>query len=208
MERPDAQFHGGRGERFMDQMDCNPKDPFSGGDHEGTSQGRFHQGGVHQVKDQESEVVPNLMIVEETESGALNQSTNIDYGKKEVQEGEGNEMAGHKDESSYTASVTNEIDHMLIADEDEWQLRARLKGKEIMGVEDVKVGEKSYVPLVCHKCKGTGHMARDCRSNWQAERGTKQHVDHGVGGKKNLCDLVAPLCAIQVEGRSFFCILD
>jgi hypothetical protein len=51
-------------------------------------------------------------------------------------------------------------------------------------------------------------MARDCRSNWPIERGGRHVMDQGGGAKKKLSGLVAPLCAIQVEGQSFFYIPD
>jgi hypothetical protein len=92
-------------------------------------------------------------------------------------------------------------------EEDEGHVRIRMKGKEVMSGEDEKQGDKSYGHMVC--CKGTsGHFARDCRSNWPMERGGRQILDQGGSAKKNLCDLVAPLCEIQFEGQSFFCIPD
>jgi hypothetical protein len=94
-------------------------------------------------------------------------------------------------------------DVQVFIEEEEGFGRNGMKGKEVLRGEGEKQG-----PVICHKFKGTGHFARDCRSNWPMERGGRQALDQGGCIKKNLCDLVAPLCAIQSEGHSFFCIPD
>jgi hypothetical protein len=75
--------------------------------------------------------------------------------------------------------------------------------KEIFtGKEDVKEEQANPSGVVfCNKCKISGHYTRDCWKNVQGERHGNQRID-----QVKLSELVAPLCATQVEGQGFFCI--
>jgi hypothetical protein len=144
------------------------------------------------------EVIPKSLDAHE--GGALNQGAADGNEIGEIRESENSVVGGQKDESSSVVPIIKDVENQQNTEEEEGQERMKLKGKEKVGADEGVMGEKPYVSLVRHKCKGIGHMATDCRANWPGERGGRQY--------KNLSDLVAPLCAIQVEGQSFFCILD
>jgi hypothetical protein len=83
-----------------------------------------------------------------------------------------NSVVASQNESSSMVRVIKYVENQQNDAGEEGQGRIKLKGKEKVGVDDeVRGGGGSYEPLVCHKCKGTGHMAKDCRTNWPLERG-------------------------------------
>jgi hypothetical protein len=70
------------------------------------------------------------------------------------------------------------------------------KGEDfVKDMEDTSENKQPKVlePLICHRCKNVGHIARDCRRGWQQHRPEQGNL--GLGNRKDLRGLIAPLCA-------------
>jgi hypothetical protein len=61
---------------------------------------------------------------------------------------------------------------------------------------------------VYHIYGNVGHLAYICKKNWQDKRGGNPmpHLERDM--EINWSEMIAPLCATQVEGHAFLCILD
>ncbi|TVU05367.1 hypothetical protein EJB05_48526, partial [Eragrostis curvula] len=75
-----------------------------------------------------------------------------------------------------------------------------------------EVSSSSSIPnpplIECYRCGDKGHVAQNCTKPRRCDRcGSFNHVTEHCKSKK-LWEYVAPLCATQVEGQSFFCIPD
>jgi hypothetical protein len=156
-----------------------------------------HREGPDQgVKDKGKKVVE--ILEGQTSDGALNQTSVEGDGREKilgVEEGES---------SSATNQATKEVSGGK-------QIGRAGEGLEVkMGVGgqvDAGIANKKDDPIICFRCKDFGHMAIDYRKGWNAELG-KQFQEPYHGGPKQLSEMVASLCATQVDGQAFFLIPD
>jgi hypothetical protein len=76
--------------------------------------------------------------------------------------------------------------------------------EQIPEAKVAKVGEG----LFFQRCKQTRHVARDYERGWQGKIDVRRGQEHKKEDRKNLSELVAQLCATQVQGQTFFYIPD
>jgi hypothetical protein len=74
------------------------------------------------------------------------------------------------------------------------------------GVVELHGNRKGGGGMFCAKCRIHGHHIRECWYVGQAGRPRVQMGDRHGQDQVKLSELVAPLCATQVEGQGFFLI--
>jgi hypothetical protein len=76
-------------------------------------------------------------------------------------------------------------------------------------VDTVKVATgRPDDPPFYQRCRSVGHLMKDCRQGWGAKRVDRYLYDQGGENDRKLSEMIAALCAIQVDGQAFFCIPD
>jgi hypothetical protein len=106
-----------------------------------------------------------------------------------------NQEMVHQDEVGFKAQTQGNIEVDAQKGEDS------VKDKE----ETSKITQpKVHEPPLCHRCKYVSHIASECRRGWRQNK--LEQVNHGVGNRKALSDLITPLCATQTDGHALFVI--
>jgi hypothetical protein len=77
----------------------------------------------------------------------------------------------------------------------------------VKGQAGAQSSSKMDDPIFCMRCKDHGHVVKDCRRMWFGDKG-KQTLESCHSKPKHVSELVASLCAIQVDGQAFFVIPD
>jgi hypothetical protein len=72
--------------------------------------------------------------------------------------------------------------------------------REDLGGQDSTTGRPGEP--YCTHCRFAGHLTRDCR------RGQACDLHLEIERDLPLSEYIAPICAAQIEGQTFFCILD
>jgi hypothetical protein len=85
------------------------------------------------------------------------------------------------------------------------QGRVELNASSSGGVDKLNAaveisGDRALSSLVCHRCKGVGHYAKDCGRPWVGDRLGRYQQEHGESVVSNLTELIAPLCVTQAAG--------
>jgi hypothetical protein len=90
-------------------------------------------------------------------------------------------------------------------------LGAMAENRKALGIVFKEGGSSSEVRpkkygdnMFCHRCKVSTYFTKDCRSGWYGERKGNPSQEGVRNGSKQLCEMIAPLCATQVEGDAFF----
>jgi hypothetical protein len=59
-------------------------------------------------------------------------------------------------------------------------------------------GDRALSSLVCHRCKGVGHYAKDCGRPWVGDRLGRYQQEHGGSVVSNLTELIAPYVLLKL----------
>ncbi|TVU44513.1 hypothetical protein EJB05_03957, partial [Eragrostis curvula] len=181
---------------------------------EGFSSGRFGRGAGRDRSRQdytwrrEQEWIPRELEKSRQESGGPHAGKEDEPSNRDRWEGK-----NHKDEAEVEQHREGEKfkwGHREEMMENSKQIQAEGSKQAESHQKQGEISSSSSKPIVepCYRCGDPGHIAQMCPRPRRCDRcGGHGHTAENCRNRK-YSDYVAPLCATQVEGQSFFCIPD